>query len=67
MDDTLIKMQEIISDQGEDIAKLSQELYVQQRLIQNLRQELKELQDKFVAAQEKDEDIALPEPPPPHY
>jgi uncharacterized coiled-coil protein SlyX len=67
MDDIIIKLQEVISHQGEDILRLSDELYAQQREIISLRDELAKLQAKFEAANTSEGTIRLDNDKPPHY
>jgi uncharacterized coiled-coil protein SlyX len=68
MDDIIIKLQEVLSHQGEDILRMSDELYTQQREIIALREQLAKLQTKFDAAVNADHDpIRLDNDKPPHY
>lgn len=66
MEDDIIKLQEIVSHQQEELARLSEELYVQQREIAELRLlcgNLKTRLEQTEAAQP----VQGPEPRPPHY
>ncbi|MBY0406894.1 MAG: SlyX family protein [Rickettsiales bacterium] len=65
----IIKLQTIVGYQEEEIASLSQELYVQQKELQQLKQQMAVLIDRFrslsdAAGGQQDKS---PEPPPPHY
>lgn len=66
MEDAIIKLQEIVSHQQEELARLSEELYIQQREIAELRLLCRNLKTRLEQAE-----AALPaqgpEPPPPHY
>ena len=68
MEDEIIKLQEIIAHQGEDIEKMSVELYTQQKEISILKGELKKVEAKIKnilsdsGIRRSDE-----ETPPPHY
>jgi uncharacterized coiled-coil protein SlyX len=69
MEETIIQMQEILSHQSEDIARMSDELYTQQREIIALREQLAKLQSKLEAAPQ--DELLLPQlnnyEKPPHY
>jgi SlyX protein len=68
MQDDIIKLQEIISHQQEELARMSDEIYAQQKEIaelQRLFNKLK-LQMEQAIAEAATGDIG-PERPPPHY
>ena len=70
MEPDIIALQEAVAHQGDDILRLSDELYTQQKEIAMLHRKLASLQAKFAAA--TDDSGAAPhnvdqEPPPPHY
>ena len=68
MENMIIKLQEIVSHQGEEILSLGDELYKQQAEIGVLKKKLVKLEAKFHAAAESGADfISDNEPPPPHY
>lgn len=69
MDDTIIKLQEAISHQGEDISHMSDVLYAQQKEIENLRQQVIKLAQKLESIRNDSADTQNigAEPPPPHY
>lgn len=69
MDEMIIRLQEAIAHQGEDILRLSDELYTQQKEIADLRRQLQLLHAKLKAASEEGTGIrpANEETPPPHY
>lgn len=68
MDDIIIKLQETLFHQGEDIARLSEELYAQQKEISTLNFQVEKLKAKLKSMDEGG-DIRKPdeETPPPHY
>jgi len=68
MEDEVIKLQEIIAHQGEDIEKMSHELYVQQKEIMQIKESLKKLESK-IKGMGSDSGIRSleEETPPPHY
>lgn len=69
MKETIITLQEVVSHQGEEILRLSDELYVQQKEIAELRSQLMLLQAKLQAAVEEGAGVRSidQETPPPHY
>lgn len=69
MENDIIKIQEIISHQGDEISRLSAELYAQQKEINKLGEQLKKLQARFKVATGDEEGIRPTdqEVPPPHY
>lgn len=67
MEQDIIKLQETVAYQQEEISKLSEELYVQQKEIIALRrlcENLKAQQERSADAEQADQG---PERPPPHY
>ena len=68
MNEAIIKLQEIISHQSEDIARLSDEMYTQQKELAELNARLTKITAKLESMQEID-NIRTPEQesPPPHY
>lgn len=68
MNDAIITLQELIEYQREDIAKLSEELYAQQREVTQLKLLVLKLNDKIQALESSRAagDVG-DEPPPPHY
>ena len=67
MEDDIYKLQEIVTNQGEDIQKLSHELYTQQKEIAALREVVKNLKNKMDAHKENIIRPIQEEEPPPHY
>ena len=65
MEDAIMKLQETVMHQQEEISRLSDELYLQQKLIGELRLLLKSLQSRMEEMGEGQ--AAGKEPPPPHY
>lgn len=66
MDEEIVKLQEIISHQGEDLARLSEEYYMQQKEIGQLRNKI----DRILAAIEAMAEESNTSPvidKPPHY
>ena len=69
MDEMMIRLQTIVGHQEEDIANLSKELYVQQKELNALKQQMTVLIDRFrtfAEAADGTQDKGI-EPPPPHY
>jgi uncharacterized coiled-coil protein SlyX len=68
MEKDIIKLQEAIAHQGEDLAKMSHELYLQQKEISQLKDRLFKLETK-IKEQGSDSGIrpVEDETPPPHY
>lgn len=69
MDEMMIRLQTILGYQEEEIAHLSQELYTQQKELQQLKRQMATLLDRLrclPAAAEGMQDLGG-EPPPPHY
>ncbi len=69
MERDIIALQELISHQGEDIARLSAELYAQQRELAALRAQMALVHAQMRTQSQHAPDGAetLTEPPPPHY
>lgn len=68
MDDTLIKLQELVEYQREDIASLSAELYIQQKEVAKLKKQMLKLHDKIQGIENNRSAAgSSDEPPPPHY
>jgi uncharacterized coiled-coil protein SlyX len=68
MDETVIRLQEMISHLEHDFSKLSAELYTQQKELAVLRQQVLSLQKKLEASADNTPLQTLTqEPPPPHY
>lgn len=68
MEETIIKLQELIEHQREDIANLSHELYTQQKEVALLKKHLLKLHDKMQSIENnRGAANAGDEPPPPHY
>lgn len=65
----IIKLQEALAHQGEDMVRLSEELYTQQKEIAQLRSQVTRLQAKLQAAVEEGSVVRSidQETPPPHY
>ena len=65
----LITLQEIVSHQEEEIARLSAELYAQQRDVKLLKAEMAALQAMIKTGMLQDSPMRSPEQetPPPHY
>lgn len=64
----LIKMQEMLMHQGDEIQRLSDEMYVQQKEIASLRSQLAQMQSVATVTPDGVDSRELgPEPPPPHY
>ena len=68
MDDTIIRLQEIISHLEHNFSKLSEELYTQQKELAALRHHVLQLQTQLRSALQENS-IRPPdeETPPPHY
>lgn len=68
MEQDIIKLQEMMAYQQEELTRLSEELYVQQREILRLTQLCDTLKHQLehMAADASSPDRG-PEPPPPHY
>lgn len=64
MEDDIRKLQETVMHQQEEISRLSDELYLQQKLLGDLRLLLRSLQSRV---EELGDTSAGKEPPPPHY
>lgn len=69
MKEMITKLQEAVAHQGEDIVRLSDELYAQQKEMAEIRLQFMKLKAEFRAAAESDDSIKPEdqEPPPPHY
>lgn len=69
MENDIVALQEIVSHQQEEIARISDELYTQQREITALRNELASLRAVLKASAGDGFQIRSPdqETPPPHY
>jgi len=69
MENSIIILQEMVSHQGEDIARLSEELYTQQQELAALREQIAKINIKLQAVGEGAPAFAPldQEPPPPHY
>lgn len=67
MEKDIIELQTIVAHQAEDIATLSHELYVQQKELALLKQQMGQLIDRFRSLAEAAPQDKAPEPPPPHY
>ncbi len=69
MEKMLIKLQEAIALQGEEISQMSNEIYTQQKEIMQLRAQLIKLKSKIELIQGDDADSYSSglEAPPPHY
>lgn len=69
MNDPITQMQETLAHQDEEIRRLSDEVYAQQKELAQLKQQFALLQDKFRAALAEDNGMRSPdqETPPPHY
>lgn len=61
-----MKLQETVSHQQEELSRLSDELYWQQKIIAELQQTIKAMQSRVSEIGESMQD-AGDEPPPPHY
>ena len=68
MDNRTTRLEEQVTFLQADLSQMSDELYVQQREIGSLRQEIETLKSRLLSAQ-SDGDILTPEEdgPPPHY
>ena len=68
MDKAIIKLQEALLHQGEDISRMQDEMYAQQKEIAKLAKEIERLKAKFAASSDESQ-IRRPEEetPPPHY
>lgn len=68
MEKDLIALQELVSHQSEDIARLSDELYAQQKEISQLKYDLAQLKTEISSAKEQPEsDNSSDAQRPPHY
>ena len=68
MNDIIIKIEEVLTHQGEDIARMSEELYTQQKELAALRGQVTKLTDKIKSLQEEGNIRPVDEEtPPPHY
>ena len=63
----MIELQEMLAHAQADIAKMSEEMYVQQKEIAELQRQVRRLKDQLVQVSEGQESDGTPEPPPPHY
>ncbi|NRA90525.1 MAG: SlyX family protein [Simkaniaceae bacterium] len=66
----IISLQELVSHQNEDIARLSDELFAQQKEVAQLKHDLAQLRNELVATKDRLEsefDISTEEQHPPHY
>lgn len=66
MEEDIMKLQEMVSYQQEEISRLSDELYLQQKHIAELHRALRNLNTRVQEIGETQGDDT-PEPPPPHY
>lgn len=68
MENTIIQLQEAIFHQGEDLERMSLELYTQQKELAELRAQIAKIYAKLKNMEEGD-NIRRPdqETPPPHY
>lgn len=66
MEDMIIQLQETLAHQGEEILRLSEELYTQQGEIANLHEQYKKLESKYLAVLDDNRNIDQ-DVPPPHY
>jgi len=71
MKDEIIKIQEMITHQNEDINRLSHELYMQQKEVLSLSREVKYLRDQIKRIKNNGDDDIRPfsaqDDKPPHY
>jgi len=68
MQNEIIKLQEIVSHQQEELARLSDEIFVQQKEIAELHRLFQKLKNQLEQAMtEAAHPDAGPERPPPHY
>lgn len=68
MDTIIIKLQETLAHQSEEISRLSEELYIQQKEIAALQVQINHLQAKLETVTEAATMRSLDqEVPPPHY
>lgn len=65
----IIKLQTIVGHQEEEISNLSKELYVQQKEVSLLKQQVAALIERFRGLRDAGGSVADmgAEPPPPHY
>lgn len=66
MEEDIMKLQEMVSYQQEEISRLSDELYLQQKHIAELHRALRSLNTRVEEIGDAQGD-GTPEPPPPHY
>lgn len=69
MEEKITELQTIVGHQEVEIANLSAELYVQQKELSKLKQQMANLIERFLSLSEATEAARdkSPEPPPPHY
>lgn len=69
MEKDIIKLQEIVAHQGNEISELGDELYNQHKEIEALKNYLKLMEAKIQAAMDSESNINQPQDdsPPPHY
>lgn len=67
MNDLLIELQTKMEYQAEEIAHLSQELYIQQKELSQLKRQMAALMDRFRSLSDTGPQDNTIEPPPPHY
>lgn len=69
MDETIIKLQNIVQDQADEIASLSAELYTQQKELAALKKQFALIVNRLTALSQNDGVVkdASEETPPPHY
>lgn len=67
MDNAIMKLQEIVSHQQEELSRLSDELYLQQKHIAELQEALRGMRRRMQEISESQAGDNTPEPPPPHY
>ena len=69
MDKTIIKLQNLVQDQADEIASLSAELYTQQKELGALKKQLALILDRLTTLSQNDGAVkdASEETPPPHY
>jgi len=69
MDNDIITIQEIISHQGDEIIRMSRELYIQQLEISRLREQMDKINIRLNSSSDGGDGIRPvdQESPPPHY
>lgn len=69
MEKEIIKLQETVAHQGNEISELSDELYNQHKELNAIKDYLKVLEAKLQSALDSDSNINRPQDdaPPPHY